>query len=161
MNDKGISLIVLVITIIILIVLASITFEYGKTSINNAKLETLKTNMLLIKAKAMEYVEQANFKAGPSNSYKDLEDNLKTEIAQELKGTPDSGSYVYITLQDGQYLYDVTNELENMGIKDVNLASGEKYLVRYDVRNATVEVYNTKGFDINGTMKYSLTELQQ
>ena len=61
-NNKGITLIALTITIIILLILASITIYSGKESIKKAQLESLKTNMLLIKAKAKEYVEQASFK---------------------------------------------------------------------------------------------------
>ena len=60
-NNKGITLIALTITIIILLILASITIYSGKESIKKAQLESLKTNMLLIKAKAKEYVEQASF----------------------------------------------------------------------------------------------------
>ena len=49
-NNKGITLIALTITIIILLILASITIYSGKESIKKAQLESLKTNMLLIKA---------------------------------------------------------------------------------------------------------------
>ena len=54
-NNKGITLIALTITIIILLILASITIYSGKESIKKAQLESLKTNMLLIKAKAKEH----------------------------------------------------------------------------------------------------------
>ena len=155
-NNKGITLISLVVTIVVVLILASITFNYGKESIKNAQLENLKTNMLLIKAKAKEYVEQANFKAGTSNVYNNDEGQLKTEIAQELVGTPETNTYNYISLGEGQYLYNVTSKLSEIGLKDVTLSDDEKYLVRYDVKNATVEVYNTKGY--NG--KYALTEIE-
>lgn len=161
MNNKGISLIALVITIVVLLILASITFEYGKESIDNAKLESLKTNMLLIKAKTKEYVEQANFKAGTSNEYKNDEGQLKTEIAQELVGTPETNSYSYISLEEGQYLYNITDNLSEIGLKDVSISGSEKYLVRYDIKNANVEVYNTKGFKVDGTTVYDLTNLQK
>ena len=161
MNNKGISLIALVITIVVLLILASITFEYGKESINNAKLESLKTNMLLIKAKTKEYVEEANFKAGTSNEYKDESGNLKAEIAEELIGTPEANKPSYISLEDGQYLYDITSKLSEIGLKDIQVSGNEKYLVRYDVKNATVEVYNTKGFKVDGTTVYDLTNLQK
>lgn len=63
-RTKGITLISLVVTVVVLIILAGITIYSGKGTIERAKLEELKTNMLLIQAKAREYVEEANFKIG-------------------------------------------------------------------------------------------------
>lgn len=162
-NNKGITLVALVITIVVVLILASISINYGTNAIKKSQLENLKTNMLLIKAKAKEYVEQANFKAGVNNEYKDEEGNLKEEVASELKGTPESGTFSYITLQEGQYLYNVNAELANMGLKNVNVDNGknEKFLVTYDVKNATVEVYNTVGYNDNGQTKYSLTQIEE
>lgn len=79
-NNKGITLTALTITIIVLLILASITIYSGIESIQKAELESLKTNMLLIKAKAKEYVEQASFKNGVNNNNLD-------EAKKELKGT--------------------------------------------------------------------------
>ena len=160
-NNKGITLIALSITIVIIIIIASIAVNYGKNSLKVSKLESLKTNMLLIKAKAKEYVEQADFKAGPNNEYKDG-DNLKAEVAAELKGTPETSTFSYITLGEDQYLYNVNSELENMGLQNIKLEQdkNEKYLVVYDLKNTKVEVYNTVGFNNNGDTKYSLTDLQ-
>ncbi|MBR3255965.1 MAG: hypothetical protein IKF97_07160 [Clostridia bacterium] len=162
-SNKGITLVALVITIVVVLILASITINYGTKAIKKSQLENMKTNMLLIKAKAKEYVEQANFKAGVNNEYKDENGNLKEVVASELKGTLENDTFSYITLDDGQYLYNVNSELENMGLKNVNIDNGknEKYLVRYDVKNATVEIYNTIGYNDNGTTKNSLTQLEQ
>ena len=73
-NNKGITLIALTITIVVLLILASITVFYGKDNIDKANLENLKTNMLLIDAKAKEYCEEANFKIGtnPDPSQDDI-----------------------------------------------------------------------------------------
>ena len=161
-DNKGITLIALSITIVVIIIIASISINYGKKSIEVSKLETLKTNMLLIKAKAKEYVEQADFKAGVNNEYKDG-DNLKAEVASELKGTPDTESYSFVTLEEGQYLYNITPELENIGLQNIKVdeTKSEKYLVVYDLKNTKVEVYNTIGFNDNGTTKYSLSDLEK
>lgn len=161
-DNKGITLIALSITIVVIIIIASISINYGKKSIEVSKLETLKTNMLLIKAKAKEYVEQADFKAGVNNEYKDG-DNLKAEVASELKGTPDTESYSFVTLEEGQYLYNITPELENIGLQNIKVdeTKSEKYLVVYDLKNTKVEVYNTIGFNDNGTTKYSLSDLEE
>ena len=60
-KNKGITMIVLVITIALLLILAGISIQGGSSIIKRADLENLKTDMLLIKVKGKEYVENANF----------------------------------------------------------------------------------------------------
>ena len=158
-NNKGITLIALTITIIILLILASITIYSGKESIKKAQLESLKTNMLLIKAKAKEYVEQASFKNGVNKS------EISEEAKNELKGK-DANASDYskqnITINGGEILYKLTSDnLKEMGLKDVKLGSNEEYLVKYNIKDVTVEVYNTSGYENNGTTVYSLSELEK
>ena len=158
-NNKGITLVALVITIIILLILASITIYSGKESIKKAQLESLKTNMLLIKAKAKEYVEQASFKNGVNKS------EISEEAKNELKGKEANASDYSkqnITINGGEILYKLTSDnLKEMGLKDVKLGSNEEYLVKYNIKDVTVEVYNTSGYENNGTTVYSLSELEK
>ena len=63
-QEKGVTLIVLVVTIIVLLILATITMYGGTDIIKKSKLEGLKTNMLVIQTKAKEYVENAKFQLG-------------------------------------------------------------------------------------------------
>ena len=158
-NNKGITLIALTITIIILLILASITIYSGKESIKKAQLESLKTNMLLIKAKAKEYVEQASFKNGVNKS------EISEEAKNELKGKEANASDYSkqnITINWGEILYKLTSDnLKEMGLKDVKLGSNEEYLVKYNIKDVTVEVYNTSGYENNGTTVYSLSELEK
>ena len=65
-KNKGITMIVLVITIALLLILAGISIQGGSSIIKRADLENLKTDMLLIKVKGKEYVENANFNLGTS-----------------------------------------------------------------------------------------------
>lgn len=158
-NNKGITLIALTITIIILLILASITIYSGKESIKKTQLESLKTNMLLIKAKAKEYVEQASFKNGVNKS------EISEEAKNELKGKEANASDYSkqnITINGGEILYKLTSDnLKEMGLKDVKLGSNEEYLVKYNIKDVTVEVYNTSGYENNGTTVYSLSELEK
>lgn len=158
-NNKGLTLIALTITIIILLILASITIYSGKESIKKAQLESLKTNMLLIKAKAKEYVEQASFKNGVNKS------EISEEAKNELKGKEANASDYSkqnITINGGEILYKLTSDnLKEMGLKDVKLGSNEEYLVKYNIKDVTVEVYNTSGYENNGTTVYSLSELEK
>ena len=158
-NNKGITLIALTITIIILLILASITIYSGKESIKKAQLESLKTNMLLIKAKAKEYVEQASFKNGVNKS--EISEEAKNELKGEEANASDY-SKQNIIINGGETLYKLTSDnLKEMGLKDIKLGSNEEYLVKYNIKDVTVEVYNTSGYENNGTTVYSLSELEK
>ncbi len=169
-DNKGITLTALAITIIILLILASITVFYAKESIDKANLENLKTNMLLMKAKAKEYCEEANFKLGTGDIPKDdqkLQEYLKPGINYlknqngEDKERPvfseitTYGSYV-------EYKEFVTqlklDDLKVMGLKDVE--KPEKYLIAFNISENKVEIYYTDGYEVNGTIYHSLTELE-
>ena len=75
---KGITMVALVITITVMLILATITINLGKETIKQTKLESLKTDMLLIEAKAKEYVESASFELG-------TKDNTPTEGESQEK----------------------------------------------------------------------------
>ena len=77
MNNKGITLVALVITVIVLLIIASIVVYTGTDTIKNANLQSLKTNMLLIEAKGREYVENASHELGVNPS----------EATEEMKNT--------------------------------------------------------------------------
>ena len=65
-QNKGVTLIALTVTIVILLIIAKIAIYNGKETIQRANLEALRTNMLLIEAKAKGLVEEANFQLGPN-----------------------------------------------------------------------------------------------
>ncbi len=160
-NNKGVTLVALVVTIIVLMSVALIAVNSGKENISKAKLEQIKTNMLLIQAKAKESVEEANFKMGINPN-----DEKKAEVRNEvyvqqvgLKPAKD------VEMQDIPYSiesikeqsYIVTDEvLEKWGLNKIERETNEYYLVKFDETNVKVEVYNTLGYE----EKYSLTEIE-
>ena len=168
-NQRGITLIVLTITIIILMILAVITIHTGTESIQKANLEGLKTNMLLIETKAREYVENASFKLGVNPNTDTMYTDAKENLSGEDKGT-------VVTAEDGIVenllnigikqedidkgkVYKLTTEnLEKIGINDV-VSNDEEgwYIIVYNIEETTAEIYNTTGY--NG--KYSLTDIEQ
>lgn len=158
-KTEGVTLIALTITIIVLSILAGITIYSGKDTIKKAKLEELKTNMLLIKAKAREYVEDANFKMGinPDDTKKSsVRDEVYITNAQLQKADDSEVSSLGIT--DATTCYWLTAEAqESWGLEKIELKDNERYLIQFDETNVTVEVYNTEGYD----GKYSLTEIEQ
>ncbi len=158
-KTRGITLISLVVTIVILIILAGISIYAGKEVIKKAKLEEVKTNMLLIQAKAREYVEEANFKIGIgteeeknakiANVREEIyEDTEKLRPAQEIPeklGITDASSCYYLTAETKA----------KWGLE--KLQNEEQYLIKFNEKEVSVEVYNVVGYQ----GKYSLTEIDQ
>ena len=167
-NQKGITLIALIITIIVLLIIAGITVYSGKDSIRKANLEGLKTNMLLIQTKAKEYIENASFQLGV-NPGDDKWTKAETYLQGEDKGTKvESGGDMATTLinigiksediQTGKVYQLSTSNLEKMGINNVQSDSENGYnIIVYDLDNTTAEIYNTIGYD----NKYSLTDIER
>ena len=166
-KERGVTLITLAITVVVLSIIAGIAVYSGSETVRKAKLEELRTNMLLIEAKAKGLVEEANFQLGP-NSQKEGE--LDTTIRPEIYTTNNKLQVVTsspITLDGknievpsaiptGNNVYALTNETYSIwGIEDIKLEDNEAYIVSFNEKEATVEVYNTLGY--NG--KYSLTEI--
>lgn len=169
-KNKGITIITLVITIVILLILSAITIETGGNIIEQSKIENLKTNMLLIKVKGKEYLENANFKLGTKiETVSEEERNKRIETAKsELKGediTNNISEYEnIIKKEESQYIfyYKLNNQnLIEMGL--TNVKSDEKegwFIIKYDIQNIIIEVYNTKGIGNEEGRYYSLNQLE-
>lgn len=170
-NQNGITLVVLTITIIVLIILAGITIHTGTESIRKAKLEGLKTNMLLIETKAREFVENASFDLGidPENATDEMKTNAQAELTGDDKGTlVTSGDSIIDQLlnigisqadiDNGNVCKLTTENLEKMGINDVESNDEEGwYIIVYNINDTTAEIYHTMGYQ----GKYSLTDIEQ
>ena len=158
-KERGVTLVTLAVTVTILIIIAGISIYSGKDTIKKAELEELKTNMLLIEAKAREYVEDATFKMGinPTEDKKTVYEGNGEERAQLAAGnTYPIPSEFGIT--DQSTCYWLTPEAQaKWGLDKIKLGTNEKYLIRFDEQNVTVEIYNTKGYQ----GKYSLTEIEK
>lgn len=65
--------------------------------------------------------------------------------------------------KNNTYYYKLsTPNLIDMGLK--NVKSDEKngyYIVKYNLKESTIEIYNTEGFDDEGNVVYSLTDIKQ
>ena len=154
-KNNGVTLLALVITIVVLLIIAGITVYEGKETINRLKLEELRTNMLLIQAKSKEYVEEANFKIGKSTDETKIAEIRKAIYETEAKLEPATGISTSSEIPVSE-CYKVTAEaMKQWGLDKVELENKEYYLIKFDDSNATVEVYNTLGY--NG--RYSLTEI--
>lgn len=177
-KNRGITMVALTITITILLIIAVISIGAGNNAIKNSKLENLKTNMLLIEVKAKEQIENAKFRLGTSfdKATEEEKTNRVNTAKSEFTGEEIVDGNIFknntkITTEKIQedntknntYYYKLsTQNLMDMGLK--NVKSDEKdgyYIVKYDLKNSTIEIYNTEGFDDDGNVVYSLTDIKQ
>lgn len=174
-NNKGITLVSLVITVIVMLILALVVVNIGRESIDKANLQNIKTNMLLIEAKVKEYVENANYELGvkPEEATDEMKTKATSMIEGEGKGTKvTKDDEIYTTLTsigvdqqalDAGTIYKLsTDDLSKMGIKGVTSDDKEGwYIVAYDIANNSVKIYNTEGIKTEGnTIKYGLDDIR-
>lgn len=161
-NNRGITLISLTIMIIVLLILSSITIYYGKENIDRANLENLKTNMLLIKTKAKEYCEEANFLQGV-NPTDETKTKAKQYLTEKLSNLTD-GTISDLNGKTGDKTYEYTcklqsADLQNMGLKDVD--DSDSYCIGFNVTNNIVDVYTAKGYTTDENITYyALSDLE-
>ena len=177
-KNRGITMVALVITIVVLLIIAGISIGAGNNAIKNSKLENLKTNMLLIEVKAKEQIENAKFRLGTSfdKATEEEKTNRVNTAKTAFKGDEIVDGKIFsnntkITTEkihedntkNNTYYYLLnTPDLIDMGLK--NVKSDEKngyYIVKYNLKDSTIEIYNTEGFDDEGNVVYSLTDIKQ
>jgi Tfp pilus assembly protein PilE len=176
-QNKGITMVALVITIVILLILAGISVGVGNKAITVSKLENLKTDMLLIEVKAKQQIESANFDLGTNfDSASEEEKNnrltkaLSEFIGEEIEDGNIFAENIELTTENINsekenlvYYYKLTTQnLKDMGLN--NLKSDDKngwYIIKYDIKNIEIEIYNTSGFENDGNTVYSLTEIEK
>ena len=174
-KNKGITMVTLVITIVILLILAGVSIDLGSNVIKKSELENLKTDMLLIEVKGKEYLENANFNLGTTiDTVEEQEKNNRIQKAKEqLKGEEIKDDSIFngninitlenITTDNTNYIYYyklTTQNLIDIGVPKVKSDEDNGwYIIKYDIKNVKIEVYNTKGFENGETKYYSLTEV--
>ncbi len=156
-DNRGITLIALIVTIVILLILTGVTITAGTESIKKAKLETLRTNMLLISAKGKEYCEEANFRAGTNNEVdKGTEYLLNDKQLKQVSSIPNSSeTYDFIAELD-------ETELKRIGLNEVaNSKDIGSFYIGFKIIENQVEVYSEKGYKSkDGTTNYKLSDIE-
>ena len=140
-TEKGITIIALVITIILMLILVSVGIKYGGEAIEKAELEDIKTDMISIKTKAKIITEQYNFK--------DIESLVGSTITSEEIET------LGLSGENSDNIRKLSKE--DLTSQKLDNIDGDKYVVVYDLENPNnCEVYYLEGYK----GKYSLTDLQ-
>ena len=138
--EKGITLVALVITVILMMILVGVTVHFSTDAIEKANLEDIKTDMISIKTRAKIVAEQYNFK--------DIENlvgsTITDEEAQKL-GEPNSDKILKWSSDD-------------LAAQNLGTIEGDTYVVKYDLENPNnCEVYYLEGYE----NMHSLTQLQE
>lgn len=147
-SEKGITMISLILTLVILGILATISINYGMELVTTAENESVKTNMLLIKAKVKEYQEEVDFKSGIDEDAEKAEEARlevyeETAMLEEIGELTDHLKNIGIVEENTNY-YVTQETLKLMGLVQVKLRNDEKYIVSFDV-DGNSEIYTTVG----------------
>ena len=145
-NNKGITLVALTITIIVMLIIASITIYGGSKLIKQAQTEDVKTNMLLLQAEIKNYVEQARYENKKIENFLNEgitvgSTTLKISQAQEIQGT----QFYKILTPMSEFNLDKLDE--------------ELYLVSMDIDKINVDVYFVPGISDGETTYHVLSEM--
>ena len=166
-NNKGITLTSLVITIIVLLIISGLTANISSDVIKQANLQDLKTNMLLIQAKAKIYTEEVNFETANLDKAKEADKTKIEEIkASKLKGIALVSCDANIqtaaknagVIDTSDFYYLSPENLSAMGI-NINVPKDTYYLVKYNFEDT--EVVYTKGFEFGNKIYYKLSEINK
>ena len=138
-KEKGITIIALIITIILMLILAGVGMHFGSDAIERTRLEDIKTDMISIKTKAKIITEQYNFK--------DIDNLVGTPLTEDEATS--------IGLESNENLYKWSSgDLSNQNLSAIE---GDTYVVKYNLETPnSCEVYYLKGYQ----GRYSLSELQ-
>lgn len=138
-KEKGITLVALVITIVLMMILVGVTIHFSTDAIDRARLEDIKTDMISIKTRAKIVAEQYNFK-----DIENLVGSTITDTEAQKLGLTNSDKILKWSSED----------LESQKLSSID---GDKYVVVYDLDNPNnCEIYYLEGYE----GKYSLTDLQ-
>lgn len=147
-TNKGITIITLIITIIIMVILATVTIEFGSGQIEKAKLEDLKTTMLLIKGRAQIVADKESFgETYDSTGMLPLAEATEYNISK-LRKTFDNID------TSNLYIWEQT-AMDNNNIQ-VTITNTNFFVIDY----VTGEIYYSLGYTYEGSTYYSLTEMQ-
>lgn len=147
-NQKGITIVSLIITIILLLIISGITVYIGTGVIKQATLQTVNTNMMLIQAKTKTIAEQAKF----NNN----QDNYKGTVLSDVSGNKKIDKLIETgIIEDKSKHYLLSkDDLVSMGLEKIDIEDG--YIVNYE----TEEVIYVKGYENEGVTYHKLNDMK-
>lgn len=174
-NNKGVTLIALVVTVIVIIILASISITTGSNLIAKSKVENMITNMLIIKSKCRVLEEEIEGKTWDYST--EVEEGAELSKKEQGRREIFVNEHNFILVKNADATVYNLNELANdsvyyvlekealskMGLASLWEEGKSYYVIKYTVRDNKYEdinVYYTKGIKYNNKVYYDLDTLQ-
>lgn len=159
-NNKGVTLTILIITIIIMMILFGITFSTGTSLLKNSQKDKMKSMLYMVQSRAEilldEYLFEHDNGNGDLTSVEVEKENIESELGGKyIENVSEIKSVGYESNsipQKGEMIYCSWDEktLESQGIDTKNLAQGDTIIVQYNLKDNEVNVASTKGIAIDG-----------
>ena len=149
-TNKGITIVALIIAVIIMMILATVTIEFGKGEIERAKFEDLKTTMLLIKGRAQIVADKESFG-------EEYDNEGMVKLSETSNYNVSNLQNIFNTLEDTSnlYIWEQT-AMDNNNIQ-VEITNEDFFVIDY----STGEVYYSIGYTYEGNTYYALSEMQK
>ena len=180
-NEKGITMVALVLTIIVMALLSALVIRIGTNELKNAELQDIVTNMLLIKSKVKIGIEELKFQTANLDKINDAEkiEQIKNQIKNSdeyVIGTKITNETPVMLTQLSDYLVDTTNyewyyltdeDLQKMGFYDLKNIKEDAddvdkiYLYGYSEITSNIEIVYTYGYEYKGKEYFKLSDLEK
>ena len=158
-QEKGITLIILVVTIIVLMIIAGISINLGIEGIKKAELVNLKTNMMLIQAKGKGYIENTISSLGTAERTEEEKAQIKSE---NLKGIAINKEEISnkVKLEENDEPYQLTTEImQEMGLNELQ-ETADKYIIIYNLAEEKVDIMYKEGINYDNVEYYTLSSIE-
>jgi len=172
MNKKGVTLTVLVVTIVVMLIIFGITYTTSLDLLKNSQKNKMKTMLYMVQSRAEILLDSFMFDndgkirvdSGSIVIVEGQADKINYSVlgGSEITSASSLSGVGLSTLDDTKYIYrswDKTT-LEDQGIDTQNLAKGDTIIVQYDIVNNEVDVASTKGTSVDGKNYHFLSEFE-
>lgn len=155
-NNKGITMISLVIVVLLMIILASITAYESNELISIARVQSVTTDLLLIQAKVRIINEKVVFENDEIEKQNLLKGTMLIKGDSVLEEMLEKGIIKDTEYQDNTYYLLSKEDLIDMGLDGIDVSDDEKLVVDYEHE----EVIYVKGVkNTEGNNLYKLSEM--
>ena len=144
-KDKGITLVSLIVTIVILLILSTIAYETGKGTIESAKLSAYRTEMTIMQEEVDKLEQEIR-----QGKITEAQLMMLGEDVSEADGASEAFSKAGITDTSG-YKYFTADALKSLGIENVE----NDYLINIEKRS----VISLSGIKYRGEKYYTLSQI--
>lgn len=153
-SEKGLTFIAMIFIVILIALLVFGVVYFTRIQVSNEKLETLKTNMLLIQAKTNVIAQDVEMKVENANlKGTKLADMKEDEIIKSFldKGIIDENS------EESDFYVLKNQDIKDLGLENVESEDGSYYIVDYKKN----DIITTKGYEASDKkMYYKLSEIE-